>query len=369
MLVACGSGASSRPRGSGAGREQGSDGTGVTRTVEAPYAAVSPRVLAPEATFRDVVAAIAALDDGPDESSTAGCVLREGRDGEPHHLEADLSVAVRPVPAPDSDLDGRLGRSARVLTRWGPIGAAHPDLALVALTGTPPASGEAAIVLVVTDEGVYGRVARAAPLDRADFGPASIDQAGARIADLVARPELAAAPIFVTAERGVRVERVARLFEWLARVPSASVALAVALAPGTRLPDAPAQETGPGAATCPDGLPATSDDAPEGDLPADTIRAGIEPLRAASIECLAHAGAGAVRGGVAELAFRIGADGAVQDACFVRDATDDPALRACIVRAALGIRFAAPSPAGTVDVVLPLRLAAEPAPPVRARCD
>ncbi|MDQ3033968.1 MAG: hypothetical protein M3Y87_16245, partial [Myxococcota bacterium] len=56
------------------------------------------------------------------------------------------------------------------------------------------------------------------------------------------------------------------------------------------------------------------------------------------------------------IAVRIAADGRVREACVMEDATGDPSLRACLVRAARELAF--DPPGGVVDFALPLRLEA-----------
>jgi hypothetical protein len=116
-------------------------------------------------------------------------------------------------------------------------------------------------------------------------------------------------------------------------------------------------------------LPAPAPGSPEGDLDAKAIVAQLGPLRAAAEACLAHARGPASAGGRLVLALRIAADGRTQQACLMEDAIGDAALAGCVIDAANALRFPAPSPAGFVDVHLPLALAPEGPPMQRALCE
>jgi hypothetical protein len=55
--------------------------------------------------------------------------------------------------------------------------------------------------------------------------------------------------------------------------------------------------------------------------------------------------------------MRIAADGKPRELCMVKDTIGDAVLRRCVVQAARTLNFPAPSPAGFVDVQLPLEIA------------
>ncbi len=313
-----------------------------------------PRALGPDARFADLLAAARTLDDRRDSESPEGCLLRRG-----FRLEADLAVAVRPLPSAPDDLDDELARHpgpVNALSRWGAYGSGEPSApSFAAVTTTLPPRREPAVVWAITDEGVYVRSSRrpAASPDPIPVDALSASVASAGVEDI--------GVLFVTAESGTSL---ARLAEVLALVPpalSGRVGLAVALAPGTRLPAPPdaAPEVDAAAGLCPDGLPET--DAPLGELRPETIVQSLGPLRQAAEICVSGTTGPGAAGGRVVLALRIGADGTIDEACAVEDAPGDPALRACLLRATRSVGFPAPSPAGVVDVQLPLVLAPLPA--------
>lgn len=314
-----------------------------------PPSGTDDRSLGAAATYGDLLAGARALDDRRDQDSDAGCLVRRLASG--WRLEADLAVAVRPLPAAPADLDERLRTDPGplvLLSRWGAYGEARDGaLAFSAVTMTLPPRREPAVVWIVTDEGVIVRSSGAA----LEAGAGPLDAAVAALpADVGA--------LFVAAEAGVPL---ARLAEVLARVPASlhgRVGLAVVLAPGTRLPAPPPAPTpAESEARCPDGLPALGDDEPLGSLRPERIVSSLGPLRQSVEICVGATDGPGAAGGRVVIALRIGGDGRVAHACVVEDGPDDPALRACVVRATRGIAFPAPEPAGFVDVSLPLALA------------
>jgi hypothetical protein len=225
------------------------------------------------------------------------------------------------------------------------------------VTTTLPPLREPAVVWAITDEGVYVRSSQRAA---ADPDPITVDALSASIPST--SPE-SIGVLFVTAESGTSLERLAEVLALVPPALSGRVGLAVALAPGTRLPappDAPASADA-AAGLCPDGLPELAPDVPLGDLRADAIVQSLGPLRQAAEICVSSTTGPGAAGGRVVLALRIGADGTIDDACAVEDATNDPVLRACLLRATRSVAFPAPSPAGVVDVQLPLLLAPLPA--------
>lgn len=325
-----------------------------------PPPAEDPRALAPDATYTDLLRAARTLDDRRDQDSDAGCLL--GRSASGWRLNADLSVAVRPLANAPDDLDARLAAPGPVviLSRWGRYGADGENaLVLNAVTSTLPPPVEPAVVWVITDDGVYVR-STAAPSARTS-GTAQEARA--------ALPSNAGA-LFIAAESGVSVARLAALLALVPPELAGRVALAVPLAEGVRLP-APAAGGGglEDPAFCPGGLPELPADAPLGDLRPDRIVSSLGPLRQGAEICVgASTGPGAAGGRVA-LAMRIGPDGTVSEACVVESASPDPTLHACLVRAARAVAFEAPSPPGFVDVQLPLVLAPLPVQRQRALCE
>ena len=80
----------------------------------------SPRLLALEATYTDLVAAARTMDDATSAQGSENCLLRGDGIGA-YRFEGDIAVAVRPLPDPPEDLDEWLGNSTSMvsLTRWG----------------------------------------------------------------------------------------------------------------------------------------------------------------------------------------------------------------------------------------------------------
>lgn len=307
------------------------------------------RQLAPDAQFSDLLDAARILDDRRDQESNAGCLLRPG-----FRLEADLAVAVRPLPAAPEDLDEQLAHASgpvNVLSRFGLYGVGEPSApTFAAITSTLPPRREPAVVWVLTDQGVHVRSSDGSMV----YGPLSPEELAAPSADVGA--------LFVTAESNVSLERLA---EVLARIPpqlAGRIALAVALAPGTRLPEAPAevQSADEDAGLCPEGLPELTEEVALGDLCPELIVERLEPLRRGAESCVVGARGPGAAGGRVVLAMRIGPDGRVQEACVRDDETGDPELRECLVRAARSVVLPAPNPPGVVDVELPLALAPLP---------
>ncbi len=318
------------------------------------------RGLPEDATFSDLLRAVRALDDRRDQDSDDGCLL--GRDGTGWRVAADLAVAVRPLRNTTEDLDVRLASAGPVvvLSRWGAYGEAREGgLVFNAITTTLPPRREPGVVWVVTDAGIYVRST-----------VASIETgAGTAAAARAALPPDPGA-LFVAAEGSTPL---ARLREVLAEVPaslSGRVALAVPLADGVRLPTLTDVDAGDDAdASCPSGLPPLADDAPLGTLRPDRIVASLGPLRQGAAICVGATSGPGASGGRVQLALRLGPDGRVSEACVVEDATDDPALRTCLVRIARGIAFMAPDPPGFLDVQIPLVLSPLESQRQRPLCD
>jgi hypothetical protein len=316
--------------------------------VAAPPPTADLRALGVDATYETLLDAARRLDDRRDQESSAGCLLR----GPAWRLEADLAVAVRPLPAAPSDLDALLEREpgpVNVLTRWaahGPGDLQRPTF--VAVTTALPARDQPVAVWAITDRGVYVR------------------STGGATGALEAQPVRALTPpegvgaLYVTAEAGTPLARVAEVLDAVPASLHGVVGLAVALTPGTRLP-ATAQDADVVATTglCPEGLPPMPEDVPAGDLRPDVLVQSLGPLRQAVATCVSSARNLGPTGGRLVLSMRIGPDGRVLEACASRDEAQDPALRQCVLRVARAVAFPPPHPAGAVDVALPLVLAPE----------
>ena len=312
-----------------------------------PAPAASPRDLAANATFADLVAAARRQDDLRDQDSTAGCLLRVGAS---YRLEADFAAAVRPLPEAQVSLDTRLD-SVAVLTRYGTIGNVDASLGLVAFTTTQPADHAEAAVLIVQRTEVF--------VARTSGGRARAIEASA-----IAALDDGHTLLFVTATAGTSVGDLSSVLRAIPASMAGRVGLAVALPQGTRLAAPPTTAAPESTAIC------TLSETEEalGELSVEAIRSGIQPLVARAEACVgASEGRGAL-GGRVVLSMRIGTSGEVREACISEDATDDGVLRACLIRAARALAFAAPTE-GSVDVALPLMLAPGQAHQQRAICE
>lgn len=322
-------------------------------TAAEPAPPSGPRMLAPDATFADLVEAANTLDANGEGDSDSPCALRPPRrEGWPWELQADLSAAVRPLPEAPEDLDDRLRSSpAPVLavTRWGQLGARNFELALASFFNAPPLLDLSAAVLIMTSRGVYLRYTdlrvstgrtEAVPLDLA------VEQLEERLEE--------GQMIYVTAEAQVSV---ADLVELLDDLPTeAPVSLAVALGESIRVPDPPAPPVDRGTGLCPDGLPSLGEGVTRGGLDATLVLGALRPLRLAVQSCMEDAAGTRAPGGRVEVMMRIDPQGQVDDACLLSDEVGGTELRSCLIEAASGTRFPHPSPSGYVDVALPLRL-------------
>jgi hypothetical protein len=313
---------------------------------------LDPRALGAAAAFADLVGAARTLIRNGRGDSSARCLL--ARDGSGFELAADLMPALDELPDVPLDLDAQLQRTlgpARVLTAWGPAGHAEPELALTSFTAFPAENvHDPVVVLALTDAGVYARYGSAPVSDDGRARP--IEDAVARV---LAAPGNGEAAFYVTAEAGVPLATLAQLLYLLP--VDRSIALSIVLPPGTKLPTAAAALPAPSGDTCADGLPELDEHEALGELDRSAIVGTLGPLQDAARDCMANAGGAARAGGKLVLALRIARDGSVARACAVKDAIGDAALAACVLASARQLRFPAPTPAGSVDVQLPLALA------------
>jgi hypothetical protein len=340
-LAACATTAASEPQPTAAHPVESS-----ARTEAAP--APISRLLPQHATFADVVDIARALDAADHTRSEAGCLIASGP---PRQFAADVLAGARPLPDVPRELGSLLLKAAgapAVITAWGDSPGELPDVALLAFTTTTPRSAKLpAVAMVLTGLGVFLRGAAMAL--RAHPEALTPRDAAALLRDL---PEHAI--VYVSAEAGIPVEQ---LIAALGSVPERfEVALAVALPKGTRLPPPAAKGN---ELSCPDGLPEPPADAVEGSLEAAALREVLAPLRDAGLSCAMSTGGRALQGGRLELGLRISPDGRARELCMVSDTVGEPLLRRCVIEAARSLRFPVPSPAGFVDVQLPLELALE----------
>lgn len=357
-LLSC-AGEAARPAGAGApptalahapAATSGSDATGP--------AATDTRALPVHPTFADLLDVVRALD-ATEPSPGRGCLLRGLP---PQRFEGDVLVGVRPLPSAPEALAMRLDQDARpvsVLSAWGTsVGAC--EIALVAFTTTTAASARArAVAAFVTERGIYVRGDDAAL--RTAPGPMPTAAFGA----LLAQASLdAPAVLYVSAEAAISLADVRAV---LLAVPDRyEVALAVALPKGTRLPASEASTT---EWLCPDGLPAPTDDEPEGAIDTAALQRALQPLHEAAASCALASGPRAWVGGRLVLALRIDPEGRARELCLTDDAVGDALLRRCLIASTRSLALPKPTPRGFVDVHLPLDLALAGPSAQRALCD
>lgn len=354
-LVACGAHADGATRPAQPSTASASKPT--TQMTAAPAPAPDPRELSGQAHFGDLVRLAQALDSSDKGHSEAGCLLRGT---EPLKFEADLSLSVRPLPpAPDHVAEGigdKLG-TVTVMSPWQTLPGDLPDATLLPFTTTSPnAVKRPTLALFATREGAFLR----GPRDLLAAPPSALspDEAGAWLARL---NEPAA--VYVTADRALDLRR---LVEVLKRIPDRhEVALAVALPAGTRLPP-PATDSGEG--LCEQGLPDPEPGQTEGGLDPRAAQGALAPLRGAALSCALSTGGRALLGGKLMLALRVGKDGRAHAACFVSDEVREPLLRRCLLASVRDLPLPTPSPAGFVDVHVPLQLELAGPKPQRASC-
>ncbi len=331
-----------------------------------PASPASPATRIHAINFGGLVRGIQGLIDGTPHADL-GCLLGvDATDG-----GAQVALGVTPAPAlgtvPEAPMHLAEGLAqpathARVLTRWGQRGEAPFDLVVATLTPLPPqALADPMVVLVITRVGVVVRETDGTPT-----APAALthDDAAVWLLERTARGPVT---VIVTAEAEAAATDVHALLKALPSSVKHS-ALAVALAPDTRLPDNAPQA--PDARThCPNGLPEPDANAPEGELPSASIVRSLSFIHEPLQRCLANTtGPGAI-GGKVVLALRIVDTGNVSDTCLVEDAIGDNVLAACLTETARTATFSRPHPIGFVDVHIPLSLSPVSDPPARPVCE
>lgn len=306
-----------------------------------------PELPAAAASFAELVHVAATREGEPGTS----CVFEEGPAG--LRMLGMSSAALRPLPPPEPKLDLALAKSVsvNVLTPFGRYGNASGALTLASFTYAPPT--REALALVVTDVGIALRGTSASVPMRDRLTLADAVQAAST---------LMPATVFVSAEAPVAAHTLAALLRALTaqHVP---VALAVALASSTRLPEPPNR---PSADTCPDGLPDTTE--PEGALDVGAVTSALSTLRTQAVDCLSSADPRGAAGGHVSLLLRVSRTGVLENACIDKDEIGDARLRACILEQARKLHFPQPSPPGSVDFALPLALVSSQPPPPPLLC-
>jgi len=310
--------------------------------------------LALGASFAELVRSASELDGSA--RPPGACLLARSQSA--FVLAGELALAVRPLPPAPDDLDEALKSVERVelLGAWGRHGDGNGKLALVGFTASAPA--RSAIALILTDRGLSLRGASGTAVSPRD----ALDR-NAALAALAAASASEPPTIFVSAEAGIPLRDVYALLEVLT-LRGLEVVLSVSLSTNTTLP-LPTSASAR-VARCADGLSATN--APEGSLPTSEIMAGIAPLKEHAADCLLRGDARGAAGGRLSVAFRVAADGRVQEACISSDELADPGVLACVVDLARTLSFAPPAAGGVLDLELPIVLRASARAVQRAAC-
>lgn len=309
--------------------------------------------LSPEANYEDLLRAMIDRTERRAIETGERCLLARGPRG--IRIAAERAPALRNTPPTEGSLSTRLARApvstVHVLTVWGAFGPNESDVVLATMTASPPPRPARVLVLFLVPTGVY---VRATETDlRLPATALSNDELG-RVLDAMG-PDYGTWVVTADAETPL-----ARLVGLLSELPESAppVTLAAALPPGTRVPSPPAPTVDAHPSSCPGGLPSPPSDWREGDVDPRALRATLEPMQAWVSRCRRDA-APQAPDGTLELLLRLAPDGRVEKACVGRDEVGSAALRACIVERTRELHFAAPSPAGFVDLALPIRLAAD----------
>lgn len=320
----------------------------------APGAPEDRRSLAPEATFADLVDRARALAEMEGAAaSDPPCLLRIA--GEPR-LGAEVLIGVSPLPQPALDLDAALSESrgpVRVLAAYAPPAAADASLAIAPFTATTPrASATAALILFLTDRGLHLRRSdEAMPDDEAaPFLPNDV------AAHLASRSSASFGAVYVVAEAGIGMDTLGSLLRALSLADGADGrdhAFAVALDAEARIPPPPAAAA-TSAARCPEGI-AVPEGVEYGELDPAAAREVLLSLRPRLTACV-DASTELFSEVALYVVLRVGEDGGVREVCVGRG-EGPPIVEACVLEVVQSARFARPSPAGVVDLALPLRLA------------
>ena len=330
------------------------------------------RRLPAASTFADWVEAAGLLDAAAAGRSETGCLVRRG---EALDFEADLLLAAHPLPRPESGLAAQLEQQVgapAVITGWGSVAPAREAAAASAAAGSSPSGSLVLLAFTTTTPGSVRQppialfATRAGTFVRADDLALRAQRAALPNAAAAALTARVAGPatVYVTADPDVPSNE---LVELLRAIPDRfELALAVALPGSTRLPPTAADDR---EGSCPGGLPEPAADAAEGELSASAAQSAFTPLREAALACALTSGGRALLGGRLVLGVRVGADGKPSDACFVQDAIGEPMLRRCLISAARDLRLPAPSPAGFVDLHIPLEISLSGPARQRASCN
>jgi hypothetical protein len=354
LLLACGSASTTGP----AAKSTPSATDPVLHESDLLHESLASRVVKPDTTYGALVQQLAELDAHGLAHSDEACLLSIAKGTGQWHLSADLAVAVRPLPETPVDLDAQLAnrQASSVLTRWGHLGAGAKGPLLAALTTSPPSAREQALVIFVTDQGIYGRSSNVAvPIGWE--GALKPEQLSALLRRQREQLSSSVDGIYITAERDIPLSQIKALLVDLTplQVP---VALAAALAKGTRQPPVkePSSEL-----LCPKGLPPLESGSTYGTLEPRQLQEARKTLQERAETCMEHASGTTAEGNMLNLATRLDQSGKIIQACFVTDEIGDVGLRRCVNQALKAVQFPAPEPAGIVDINIPLRFVYLPA--------
>lgn len=330
--------------------DDSSSGTGPDHD-DSSASGATARTLGITATYAHLVDLVRRLDEQGASASESSCILRGGAGGGASRLEAELAAAIHPIPRPPADFAPRLttaGGGVTALTRWGARG--EGELAVVALTATPPTGEGPVVVVFVGRDGVWLRRTDGG-LEPTLRGPFPL----ARLGDQVAAASVGASSVMVTLEAPLPIGRLRTVLEGLpASAPP--VSLGLLLSADTRLPRTTPPSQSESGMCSHDPLPELGANDTVGELTVSELRAAFGPLAESGRRCLAVASGTGARGGRLAVRFRIGSAGRVVSECALQDGIGDATLRACILHAVHGLTFPRPRGGDHVEVSVPVVL-------------
>lgn len=275
------------------------------------------------------------------------CLLR--RQGDDYTLTADIAPVVSPLPEADpAAVDAlRSADTVRIVSRWGVDGERGPYVGT--FTHHPPLAEHFGIVVAITGD-------RASLRSTTPDGPrensVSRDAIAAQLEGASSRHPL----LIVTADAGVDMQTLARWLEAL-DVLHLPLALGLVIHTDRDLAQRHALSIDNDATQC-TVLPPLEGGGPIGALSAVTLRDALPALRDVVSHCTTIASSQAVAvGGRLRVGVRIDANARASDVCVTDDSIDDASFRICLVDGIGRMAWPTPSPAGFVDVYLPLVIA------------
>lgn len=309
------------------------------------------RTLPLGATFGDLVSTVRALEDAGEGDAALECSFR-ALGANQWRVEADLAIAVRPLPEAATNVAARLRSGSgpvQILSRWGRLGPAEANLNLVAMFSGAPWQGDtSAVALFLGSDGITARGAGvrlpeslSLPMER--LTPEHVD----------ALTSLGTGVVLATADSSMGLGAMITALQPLTE-RGLRVGLGVLLPPNTRLPEVvgePADSTTQGLCGPPLAELAESE---IGERDISELRDAIRSLQPGVQGCIARVGGGMRPEGRIGVRLRIAASGQIAESCVTEDQHGVVPLRACVLEQVRGLRFGAV--AGAVDVEFPLRL-------------